>query len=551
MNYETRIFLPLIILFTLCILFAKLGTYPLVEPSDARYAEISREMFVTGDYLTPRLEGIKHFHKPPLLYWIVSVGYRFFGVNEWGARIFQGILALGVLLWVYLFGRRLYGKESSWLPPLLLTLTPGFLGAERNLTTDMLLLFLVTGALMFFYIYYLRKGKGKSIYIFYFMSGLSILTKGPMGLIVIIPVIILFLLFEENISFLLEMKLLRGTLIVLACSIPWYIVVGLRNPGLFRYFLVEQVLQRASGVGMGHRHPPYYYLYFLPLLAFPWVFFIASPVMEFFRSLLSTKVFPQGVRGEKAFLVIWTLFPPIFFSLTATKLPLYILPSLPPLALLASGRLLEISRGRGKDGRVSFVVISLLFLAIGGACIFGPALLSARKGIDLSGGVEAVGRFSGILLVGGGLLTLALIGNTRRVWKITVGTLAIVIMVVVFSFDKLPLPNSKAVAMEAVARERGVCPNIILYGTNVYGVPFYTKCPPTLVYINRDLRFEDRGFVPSIIKGEKFSLEWETRENLFLVTKTRRIPPLGGMEILLSEGGFSIGVNGAVYRGNR
>ena len=151
--------LPTALAFALAavVFLAGLGSYGLVERSDARYAEIAREMWSSGDYLVPTLLGIKHFHKPPLIYWLTVPGYALFGQNEWGARLFLAVAGLLLAGAVHRFARRRLPAAASW-SVLMLAATPAVLGGSRILTTDLLLALCLTAALLSWYDF--RSGAG-------------------------------------------------------------------------------------------------------------------------------------------------------------------------------------------------------------------------------------------------------------------------------------------------------------------------------------------------------------------------------------------------------
>jgi len=540
MKQNSNCLLLLLFALTLCVLFIKLGSYPLIEPSDARYAEISREMYITGDYLTPRLNGIKHFHKPPLLYWAVTAGYRLLGVNEWGARVCQGIFSLGVLLVLFMVGIRLLGKKSSWIPPLLLLFSPGFLGAERNLTTDMLLLFTVTSAMASFLFFYLNEGKGISIYLFYLFSGLSILTKGPMGVVVIFPVLLLFLLWDRNISFLFRMKPVLGGLILLFIALPWYVAVSFHNPGLFTYFVKEQVLSRVAGGGMGHRHSSFYFLWIFPLLTFPWIFFFPQSFKGVFDKGRSVGEASFSLPGSsRMFLVIWALFPPLFFSIPMTKLPLYALSSLPPVALLAAGTVRK-HMERREGNSLFFSCLGLLILFLGISMVFLPHFLALKKGLGGGDEMKVVAFVGALPMMGGGVWILKGRGAPDRSMKILMGSFALCIFLLLYNFDKFPFPSSRAVAREIAGGGGKSCPEIVLYNVASFGVPFYTGCPTTLVDVTRDLRFEKGGRSYFMLSRNRLARDWEAKRPLFLIMKSRREFPLHDRKEIVQKNGFSL-----------
>ncbi len=137
----------------------------------------------SGDYITPRLNGIKHFDKPPLTYWLAAAGIKFLGKNEWGVRIFQGIIALIIVLFVYLFADRFVPRKNAVYAIVFLVSIPIFFGSSHVLTTDLLNSLSTTGALFSFFLWY-KKRQFIYLTLFYAAIGISFLIKGPIGLFV-------------------------------------------------------------------------------------------------------------------------------------------------------------------------------------------------------------------------------------------------------------------------------------------------------------------------------------------------------------------------------
>ena len=220
----------ILFLSTLFIVFnIGLGSFGLAETSEARYAQISKEMFVSGDYLHPTLLGIRHYHKPPLTYYITSLGYKIFGINEFGARFFLGIALLLQIYLVYRIALLIYKDDKkAYASALIYTSLPIVLIAARNLTTDA---FLVTFILLsiYFWLKHLQGKKTIYLYGFFTVLGLAFLTKGPVGLIPTFLFIGCWKFYYKE-KFKFSIHAVIGTFLMLVISISWFLAIILDDP---------------------------------------------------------------------------------------------------------------------------------------------------------------------------------------------------------------------------------------------------------------------------------------------------------------------------------
>lgn len=335
-----RYFLPALAVLCGVVFFYGLGSLPFIGPDEPRYAEVAREMHRSGDWITPRLGGIKWFEKPALTYWLSAIGFKLFGETEFAARFGIAVFAsFGVLL-VYLFGRRVRSARFGYLSAAALTtcgLWPGF---ARGATFDLPLSVTMALALCSFFVwenYERQQGKNRLWWLFCFALGLAVLAKGLVGIVLPGAVIGIYLLLTRNLKAVLNPKLLLiGSIIFLATAATWYAPVMARHGREFiDEFFIGHHFQRY--LSNKYKHPqPFYFFFFVVLLGcFPWSFFLVSSAW-------------QGVKRRKellndrlqVFLWLWVLIPLLFFSVSGSKLPGYILPVFPAVALLI-GRELE------------------------------------------------------------------------------------------------------------------------------------------------------------------------------------------------------------------
>ena len=331
--------LALLVLVPGLLLYPCLG-FHLFEPDESRYAQIPREMLQSGEWIVPTLQGEPYLDKPPLLYWLVMIQYRLLGVHAWSARLVPALAVHATVLLCYLLGRRSLGDRPAWWAALFLALAPGFLGMARLLLLDGLLTLWATLGLLAAF----EAIRGDRLRWGWWLlaavaCGLGVLTKGPVALVLLVPPLWLY-------RWLAGQGVGPGRLgwsafvaIVLAVALPWYVALAVRIPAFASYFLWEHNVQRFLSPAM-HTRGVWFYLPVLALVLLP-SSLLLGPLL---RLLLSGDDEARRRRGpEMGFHLLAGGWCVLFFTLSSCKLPTYILPALPFLALvlgqaLVSGR---------------------------------------------------------------------------------------------------------------------------------------------------------------------------------------------------------------------
>ena len=317
-------------------IFLQLGGLPLTGPDEPRYARIAEEMHDGGKWVTPILEGKPWLEKPPLYYWITKPFYSIFNSPEIAARSGTAICALVTAVAVYWAGCAIWTPLAGKLSALILLTTLGLAGFGRSATTDMPFTCCLTVALTIFAVA-LEKEIGKKVLTAYVFLGLAVLGKGPVAVVLAIGAALIFWFFDERSGAIRRWRPLSGLLITAAVAIPWFWLAFLENGYAFiAIFFINHNLARYVTDIHHHVQPFYYYLPVLLALFFPWSgwLFILTP-----RTLRDSLRHWREWRSGALFIACWFFFPIFFFSLSGSKLPGYILPSLPPLALLLGSRL--------------------------------------------------------------------------------------------------------------------------------------------------------------------------------------------------------------------
>ncbi len=317
--------------------FVRLGYLPMIGPDEPRYTEIAREMYETGDWITPRLAGLHWFEKPALTYWLVAAGFQVFGVSELTARLPIALFSsFGVFLLFY-FGRRLFTTRFGYLSAATLITSSLWVGFSRAATFDLPLAVAIEIALLAFFLWF-REGKDRFWYACCFGMGLAMLAKGLVGIILPAAIIGLFLLLTRNLGRLLKgpQLLLIGTVIFLATSATWYAPMFLRHGQEFwQEFFVAHHFQRFLTNKFRHPQPFYFFTIVAILGCLPWSFVFvtqAASTLKHGRDLLHE-------QQLLLFLWLWVIVIVGFFSLSTSKLTGYILPVFPAIALLIGWQL--------------------------------------------------------------------------------------------------------------------------------------------------------------------------------------------------------------------
>ncbi len=314
-----------------------LGQFGLIGADEPRYAQVAREMLQRHDWITPVLGGQPWLEKPPLYYWQAMLAYRIFGVSDWAARLPGALDASFLVLGVYFFLRRFRpGFEVDGA--LITASSAGIIGYARAASMDMALAAAFAIGMLGWWAW---RENGKRIYlaVFYGCMALGMLAKGPVAPFLAVVVIVLYAAAVREWRLVLKTLWLPGIFLFCAIALPWYFAVQMRNPGFFREFIVEHNLGRFSKNLYHHTEPFWYYLPVAALALVPWTVFVIAAFAQTIRMgwarRTATDAGESGLEYQfNVFAGCWLIVPVVFFSITQSKLPGYILPAIPAGALL-------------------------------------------------------------------------------------------------------------------------------------------------------------------------------------------------------------------------
>jgi 4-amino-4-deoxy-L-arabinose transferase-like glycosyltransferase len=350
-----------------------LGAATLWDIDEGNNAEAAREMLASDNWTIPTFNFALRVDKPVLLYWLQIACYKTIGINEFAARLPSALAALLGLLATYELGRRMFNRDVGLLAGVVLATAPAFGAAAHFANPDALLTAFTTLAFLSFWHGHEHGGRGWFVPPGIF-TGLAVLAKGPVGLLLPLGVVFLFLLWSRQLGRLWDRRLGWGIAAFLLVAAPWYAWVGIDTKGVFlKGFLLTHNLSRFQSAMEGHRGPVVYFLGVLPLGFLLWSAFFVPTLAN------SLKKFPDEKKdsGALRLLACWIGVYLIFFSLSSTKLPNYILPLYPAMAILLA---------RYLDGWRRGVIESPAWITRLSLASFGLIGLAVGVGLLLAGG---------------------------------------------------------------------------------------------------------------------------------------------------------------------
>jgi 4-amino-4-deoxy-L-arabinose transferase-like glycosyltransferase len=309
--------------------FGMLGSSSLWDIDETSNATAAKEMLQSGDYVVPTLDGELRTDKPPFHYWCMTLAYRVFGVGEFGARFFAGVFGVLTVLMVIAAGTRVLGPPAGTLAGLILAVSFLFVVSSRSATTDAFLVFFANSAVLagFF-----ARNSRLMVILCWAAMGMAVLAKGPVG--IVLPAAALGLYYmvrERNVFGWRPLASPWGIILFTAIAVPWYLLAASRTGGdLISGFILKHNVGRFVSTMESHRGPFFYYLLVLLPGLYPWAAFLPQA----FKSAWQGRGGGNDRDDFRLLLLIWAGLEIVFFSIARTKLPTYILPAFPALALL-------------------------------------------------------------------------------------------------------------------------------------------------------------------------------------------------------------------------
>ncbi|HEX8250833.1 MAG TPA: glycosyltransferase family 39 protein [Pyrinomonadaceae bacterium] len=378
---------------------------PLLGPDEPRYAQVAREMLERGDWITPTLGGFEWFEKPSLLYWLEITAYKIFGVSEFAARFGSALFGLGTIFCLWLLGkqsavsglrsdektkgeeRRTKDEFANWLA-LIAASSIGLLVFSRGASFDIILTFPVTASLVSFFIWENSRGKmnghndfpktaarSAALISFYFFTGVALLAKGLVGVVFPFGVVAVYYLFSFKFpprTFVFS--LFWGTILSLSVAALWYLPMYQAHGWEFiDEFFVQHHFQRYLSNKYLHPQPFWFFWLILPLMTIPWLPFFLASIVDLIKNIFQPRYNGHAPGENKklstldsrlsTFALAWLLVPLVFFSLSGSKLPGYILPAVPAALILTTDCVVRFVR-ESKRREIALQIVAFLMFTV-------------------------------------------------------------------------------------------------------------------------------------------------------------------------------------------
>ena len=376
----SRSWIGKVLLVCALIWFVGLEYRGLFMPDEGRYADIAREMLDSGDWVTPRLNGLKYFEKPPLQYWVTAAAFSVFGADEWTARLWPAVTGLLCIAFTALAARRLAPDSSPGLTAMILAGSWGLFLGSQFLTLDMGVTFFLTVA-MLSYVLSRRADippwvQRNWMLLAWAAAACAVLSKGLIGVVIPGLALAAYVAVERDLAALRRLYWIPGLALFAVIAVPWFVLVQERNPEFFRFFFVYEHFERYL---LPDHHRPGPWWYYVPVVLvglWPWTPALPAAVAKAWKAPAAA-----GFRLDR-FLAIWAGVVIVFFSASHSKLPGYVLPALPPILLLFARHYPQLSQRLRRSPALACAASGLL-VALLAAVLLGFWKHLPWKGVEV------------------------------------------------------------------------------------------------------------------------------------------------------------------------
>jgi len=453
-----------------------LGVRTLVPPDEGRYAEMAREMFASGDWITTRLNGIKYFEKPPLQTWMNALSFALFGLGDWQARLWTGLCGIGGVLLTAYTGTRVFGQRIGFYAGLVLASCFYWVACSQIDSLDMGLSGMMTIVLCALL---LAQREGASaienrnwMLVCWAAMALAVLSKGLIGLMLPGGILVAYTLLTLQWRLWTRLHLVKGLLAFFLVAAPWFILVGTRNPEQPHFFFIHEHWDRFFKTE--HHREQVWYVFFVLTAAgiVPWLGVLAQSMLR--AATAERETAAKGAFRPALMCLVWAAFIILFFTKSNSKLPGYILPIFPALALLVA-RYLD---GGARAGRMlSAGLMSLIGVALLCAVPYMPRMAGHAGEVVLYQAYQPWVMVAGFLALAGGALALLYARQLQR--DLFVIVLAVTgffsTQVMIAGFE--PLGRARAGATMLPAIQANLAPNTKIYSVGTYdqSMTFYLR----------------------------------------------------------------------------
>jgi len=504
----------------ICLFFTfMLGNRPLSVPDEGRYVELSREMAVTGNYLTPRLNSVKYFEKPVFFYWLEAFSINLFGLNEFTLRLWPALFALFGCLAVAGAGARLFGRMTGLLSAAVLATSLLYYALSRAIILDMPVSILLTLSLLSFLMgMHEAPGLKRRLYLwgFYAFAALAVLTKGLIGIIIPGLVVGAWMLLLNEWRMLRTLYLPSGLALFLLIAAPWHILVGMANPEFYQFYFIHEHFQRFLTRVHGRYQPFWYFIPIVALGLFPWSGFLLQAIKHSVPSTWRER----HEHRDALFLMLWAGLVFLFFSASNSKLAPYILPVFPPLALLIGRYLAAAWDSRDFPGlRAGYATVLIASLLLAAAFLGLPCYWPVPAEARLLGVYRYTIAFT---LAVGGAAAWGLVRHRGLKWAFI--ALAMTSALFLAQINAVaPRVEAKSVKQLALALKAGLRPGdeVASYREYYQDFPVYLERRITVVDWGGELDFGNsvENTKAWMTDGDTFWNRWQGPATMYVLTR--------------------------------
>jgi 4-amino-4-deoxy-L-arabinose transferase-like glycosyltransferase len=449
-----------------------LGGYALLEPDEGRNAEVMRELAHEGPAWLPRLNGLPYVDKPIVHFAAGAAAVRLLGATEFAVRLPSLLFTLATLAVVWAFARRVLGARAGWHAAILTAASPFTIAYARTVIFDATLTFFVTGAVAAFALGILAADEGRPTARWSLLAwgalALGLLTKGPVAFAVPLLVALPFAAWRRRLGTVLDPA---GMLLLLGIVLPWLFAMTTAVPDFVRYVLLVETAQRIGTDVLGRTEPWWYFPPILAGAALPWTLVLAAALPDAVRALRARRLDRWVVLG-----VLWIALPLLLFSLSRSKRPQYVLPLVPPIALLVAWWWDRRGAYAGARAGAALAVFGAVLVALGPSV---AGWVDARP--EVAEHIPSTARWLGALTAIGGLGALVLGPRTGWTLPALVLPVAAIPVVAMPLMDAIGSDRSSRDAARAVAPLLTAGTEIVAVGVYPLSLPFYLDRTLTLV----------------------------------------------------------------------
>lgn len=510
----------LIGIFVLAIFYLYLGhigSYHLMDPDEGRYNQIPHEMLLSGDFITPHLNGVEYFEKPAFQYWFTAIMMKIFGVTEFAGRILPALSGIGCVFLAGFLGKMMYTPRVGLLSAGILATSCLNLVVSSINILDMALTLFMTACMVFFYAFE-RTEKRKWLLAFYLAMGLGVLTKGLVAIILPFGIIFWYALITKRFRLFLQLFYIPGILLFLVVTVPWFYLVCQANHDFFYFFFVREHFLRFTTKMHDRFQPWWFFIPFVIIGMLPWTGFIFS---LFSKKGVIRQTSSERNRFDIIYLLLWFFIIFIFYSISDSKLVPYIMPCWMPLCILIAASFKRFEETNSWLGH-SFLINSILCLAFVGALV-GYVLMSNYLSLDefiAEGGILTAALFLG---------TFAAIFVWRKTHRFRCTATTLCIMGFFFGFglhqvqEQVHNNQSAYYVSQKINALQPQDALIVNYGDFYHGIPYYTNQRVALADFKGELEFGSEH--PSgqgwFFDGQQLNDLWNSQKRIIIVVKDK------------------------------